>query len=469
MGLDSWLKETSDRQRLFLAGLDTFHEQVVTGMRQLSARVESAHQRADDREPDRIFRARQTLDVQAVLGKLDARNLASLSRRELRAMPGLWREVGLERMEWFLTQNPESWPRLVRQRLRDWSLYEDGSQQVAWARLAGRCPTDSRSLRGNLPLSIEGVLGREGPGLLATHWKDRPLLEVIETLRGAGVKPNTAYAGHVVAEYLLRRVQARWDVSESLAFLLDDSRGRAWLPHVATEGTVSSVPLVARVAVVAAALDCRARGQISAGVRGRLEERLVSRDSVFGDPRLKTLTEAWTQVRQRAKEAFDDFLAALIQQDLEFFFERAMREQDRRRFWLRYLGSIRRTTCWLDSMTYDELFRKVATLPPEQQAAFRRARRLSKGRVSAFCLWFESYVVVEFSDTGNAAFIYRHANLEQKLRGEEAESASDLNDGLSGGFASRRLIHGGQWQTRFQLALLELGIEWDRPAQKRTR
>jgi hypothetical protein len=328
---------------------------------------------------------------------------------------------------------------------------------------------DSRSLRWNLPLPIDSVLGREGPRLLATHWKDRPLREVLETLKAAGVKPSTPYAGHVVAEYLLQRLQGRQDVSESLTFLLDNSHGRALMPHMATGGAVSSVPVEARVAVVAAALECRARGKISAEVRGRLEERFVSRDSVFGDPRLRTLTEAWTQVRQRAPGAFDDFLAALIQQDLEFFFERAMREQDRRMFWLRYLGSIRRTTCWLDPMTYDELLRKVATLPPEQQAAFRRVRRLSKGRVSAFCLWFESYVVVEFSDTGNAAFVYRHADLEQKLRGTEAESASDLNDGLNGGFATRRLIHGVHWQTRFEQALLDLGIEWDRPAQRRAR
>lgn len=465
MGLGLWLTEISERERSFRAGLATLEAQVVSGLRQLSTRVEAAHQLVDNREPERILRARQALDVQVLLGKLDAREFASLSRRERRAMPGLWREVELERMGWFLTRSPESWPRLVRQRLRDWSVSEEGLVQAAWAKLVGMCPLDARSLRWSLPLPIEGALGRQGPGLLATHWKERSLREVLEALRAAGVKPNTAFAGHVVAEYLHRRLQAGGDVSESLTFLLAGSHGQAWLPQ-AGAGAGAAVPLEARVAVVAAALECRASRLIREGVRGRLEECLVSKDSVFGDPRIKTLTEAWTQVRHRAPRAFDDFLSTLIQQDLEFFFERAMREEDRRRFWLRYLGSIRTTTCWLDPATYDELSRMAATLPPEQHAAFRRARRLSKGRVSAFSLSFERYVVVEFSDTGNAAFVYRHQDLEKKLRGEPVESANDLRDGLNGGFATERLTHGGRWQTRFAQTLLGLGIDWDRPPKR---
>ncbi|WP_224371198.1 EH signature domain-containing protein [Hyalangium versicolor] len=461
MGLDSWLTEVSERERSLVAGLDTLHAQVMNGLRQLSTRVEAAHQRVDSKEPERILRARQALDVPVLLGKLDARDFTSLSRREQRAMPGLWREVGLERMEWFLARSPESWPRLVRQRLRDWSVSEEGPLQTAWAKLAGRCPQDSRSLRWKLPLPIDEILGPQGPGLFATHWKERSLLEAIEALRAAGVKPNTAFAGHVVAEYLRRRLQAGRDVSESLTFVLSGSHNQAWLPQLAA-GAASAIPLEARVAVVAAALECRASRLLSEGVRSRLEESLVSKDSVFGDPRIKTLTEAWTQVRQRSPRAFDDFLSALIQQDLEFFFERAMREEDRRRFWLRYLGSIRSTTCWLDPATYGELSRTAATLPPEQHAAFRRARKLSKGRVSAFILSFERYVVVEFSDTGNAAFVYRHQDLEKKLRGEPVESSNDLSDGLYGKFTTRRLTHGVRWQDRFAQALLELGIDWDR-------
>jgi hypothetical protein len=466
MGLASWLEKLPEQRRLFVAGLDTFREQTEKGMRQLSRRLEVAQQQVDEREPERLQRARQAIDVGALLVKLAARDLSGLSRRERRAVPALWREVGLERMRWFLKQSPESWPRLVRQRLREWSLDEDEKIQEAWARLAGQGPREAGSPRWTLPLFVEAVLSRSGPQSLAEHWKDTALLQVVEALKAAGARSSIAYTGHVVAGYLLERIKADRDVSEDLAFLMDDARGRAWLPFVGTETNITPAPLEARVAVVAAALECRARGRVSAGTRGRLEERLVAKDSVFGDPRLTTLTEAWSRVRKRSRDAFDSFLSALIQQDLEFFFEHAMREQDRHDFWLRYLGSIRTTTCWLDPATYDDLQRRSAALPSEQQSAFKRARRFSRGKVSAFVLRFERYAVVEFSDTGNAAFIYRHEDLARKLDGRAPEAASDLSDGLSGQFNIRRLIHVVNWQTRFDEALLELGIERDRTGWK---
>ncbi|NMO19674.1 hypothetical protein HPC49_12590 [Pyxidicoccus fallax] len=464
MGLDSWLASISDRQRLFVAGLETFREQSESGMRQLSRSLDLAQQRVDAWEPERLQRARNAIDVGAMIAKLDARDLSSLSRREKRAVPAFWREVGLERMRWFLSESPESLPRFVRQRLRDWSLSETPEVQEGWARLAGHFWKEERLPRWGLPLPVSTVLGRKGPGLLAEQWKDESLPHVVEALKVAGARSSVSYTGHVVSEYLLQRLRQRRDVTESLAFLMDDARGRAWLPFVGTETSLTPAPLEARVAVVAAVLECRAQRQVGAGVQGRLEERLVSKDSVFGDPRLTTLTEAWAQVRSRTRGAFDDFLAALIQQDLEFFFERAMREQDRRDFWLRYLGSIRTTTCWLDSATYDDLRRRGDALPPEQRAAFRRARRLPKGEVSAFCLSFDRFVVVEFSETGNATFVYRHENFDRMLRGMVVEHAQNLKDVQ---LSTRRLIHGKYWQSRFDQELLALGIEWDRNRQRR--
>ncbi|RKH47786.1 EH signature domain-containing protein [Corallococcus sicarius] len=461
MGLDSWLDEVNERQKAVLAGLGTFQQQVESGVRQLSARVEDAQRLADDREPGRLLRARQTLDVPAVLKKLDARDFSSLSRRERRIVPCLWREVGLERMAWFLVKSPENLPRLVRQRIRDWSLFEEIPAQASWARLAGQCSVDAGLLRWGLPISIESALGREGPRILAKHWLDRPLPNVVEMLRASGIKPSISYAGQVVAEYLRRRLQARQDVSDALKFLVDDPIGRGWMPHNNTDDVVASAPLEARVAVVAAALECWARGQVEAGVRGRLEERLISRDSVFGDPRLTNLMQAWAQVRAQAEAAFGEFLTALIQQDLEFFFERAMHEQDRRRFWLRYLGSIRKTTCWLDSETYDALRRNLANLPAEQQAAFRRAKRLSgSGDVSAFCLSFERYAVVEFSKTGNASFIYQRPGLESALQSQAVGHHEELKL-KSASFFVDRLTHAVGWQLRFEQDLLALGIEKD--------
>lgn len=465
MGLDDWLDGVGARQKVVLAGLGTFQQQVEEGMQQLVLRVETAQQRADDREPDRLVRMRQTLDVPAVLKKLHARDFASLTRRERRAVPGLWREVGPERMAWFLDQSPESLPRLVRQRLRDWSSTEDATSRRAWARLVGQRPLEKSALRWALPISVEEALGADGPRVLAEHWLSHPLVELVEMLKNAGLKPGAPYAGHVIARYLRQSIKARKDLSEGLEFLVDVPLGQAWMPHNNMDDVAISAPLEARVAVVSAALECWAHGQVAPTVRGRLEERLIIRDSVFGDPRLTTLSQGWEAVRKADQAAFDAFLTALIQQDLEFFFERAMHEQDRRKFWLNYLGSIRRTTCWLDAVTYDALQSRFASLPAEQQAAFRRAKRLPRGDVSAFELSFGRHVAVEFSRTGNATYLYeQEGESTQVLRRGAIESARDLK-----GLGSTRLVHAAGWQLRFEQALLDLGIAKDRSVKRNVR
>ncbi|WIG93866.1 EH signature domain-containing protein [Myxococcus sp. SDU36] len=457
MRLDEWLTSVEERQRSALAGLGTFQQQVESGLRQLHSSLDEAQRRADDREPGRALRVLEALDVAAVLKKMHDENYLGLARRERRAVPWLWRKVELGRMEGFLSHFPEGWPRLVRQRLRDWCLADGDAPRIReWAQLAGRCPKDTRLLRWRLPVSIELALEPEGPRRVAVSWADRPLREVVGLLGHAGMRPTIGYSGHVVAEYLLQRCKARRDASDALAYLLESEEGRAWLPNSSASKGGLGAPVEARVAVIAAMLECRSQRRIAKDVQSHLEDRLVAKDSVFGDPRLSTLTEAWSAVRSRSKQAFEAFLSALIQQDLEFFFEKAMNKRDRHDFWLRYLGAIQSTTCWLAPDAYDALLRNVRTLPAEQQAAFRRAKRFAKGEVSAFCLRFDEYSVVEFSDVGHATYVYRHSIFSSKVLGAGVESERDLKHRP---MAEGWWTHAQGWQTRFEQSLLALGIE----------
>ncbi|MCP3061110.1 EH signature domain-containing protein [Myxococcus sp. K38C18041901] len=466
MDLDAWLTKVQERQRTALAGLGTFQQQVERGLQQLQSSLDESQRRMDEREPGRVQRMVASLDVDGLLEKMNGRRYSELSPRERRVVPSFWRKVQPVRMAEFLEQFPDGWSRLVRQRLRDWCLADADSMHLReWTGLTRRCPKDLPSLRWRLPVPIELALEPEGPRSVAAGWGAHPLREVVSLLGQAGLRPSIGYAGHVVAEHLLRQCVAREDVSESLLFLVDSQEGRAWLPGVSGGGSVLGAPVEARVAVVATLLECRARGRVGKDVQARVEERLVARDSVFGDPRLSTLTEAWSAVRKCSKQAFDAFLSALIQQDLEFFFEKAMNERDRHAFWLRYLGVIQSTTCWLAPDTYDALQRSVRTLPLEQQAAFRRARRLAKGDVSAFCLRFSEYSVVEFSDTGNATYVYGHSVFSGRVLGGGVESANDLKVRRE---AKDRLHHHSNWEPRFEQALLELGIERKPPGPKRS-
>ncbi|WP_163991064.1 EH signature domain-containing protein [Pyxidicoccus caerfyrddinensis] len=461
MALESWLGKVSERQRTFTAELETSRVQSERGLKLLSQRLDAAQQRMEEREPSRVERMRESINKVRVKQRVSEKDFTSLSRREQRAVPALWQFIGVEPMRGFLEWSPHSWPRLVRQLLRDWSPDWDAQELARWAQLAGKAPSNPR---WRLPLPIESVLRREGPGLLAARWMDKPLLEVVEMLRAAGLRPVSVYAGHVVAEHLRLGIKAREDCTVSLAFLMDDARGRAWLPFTGTETNVLPAPMDARVEVVAASLECRARGVCSELVRARLTERLVSKDSEFGDPRQSQSASAWARVRARAPEAFQAFLSGLIQQDLAFFFDHGMNEEDRREFWLCYLGSIRSTTCYLAAPIYDSLARRVAALPPDQQAAFRRALRLDREKyeVSAFVLSFGAYDVVEFSKNGHASYVYPRGALQQMLKGQRPETVRDLRDGPSGRFHIQRLLHVTGWQVRVTQQLLAIGIEWDK-------
>lgn len=141
--------------------------------------------------------------------------------------------------------------------------------------------------------------------------------------------------------------------------------------------------------------------------------------------------------RDCSPAAYQAFLEELIREDLDFFFDRAMKESARKEFWLRYLKSIRRTVCVLDPPAYQNLQRGKAALPVELQAALARALKFHGGVVSAFCLWFDGFVVVEFSHTGNAAYIYTRDDFEKSHHPQE-EGLGSLTPAAQPGVAGSR-------------------------------
>ena len=79
--------------------------------------------------------------------------------------------------------------------------------------------------------------------------------------------------------------------------------------------------------------------------------------------------------------------------------------------------------------------------------------------VSAFCLYFDDYVVVEFSDTGNAAYVYGRREFDDRfnarLMSNRLRAHSDLKD-LSR--ATKRMIHSLRWEDEARFLLAGLGI-----------
>jgi len=70
---------------------------------------------------------------------------------------------------------------------------------------------------------------------------------------------------------------------------------------------------------------------------------------------------------------------------------------------------------------HEELRVQLAGSSGEVRAALSRLRRFAgAASVSAFCFYFDHVVVVEFSHTGNAAYIYRRADFDAQIEPEFA-------------------------------------------------
>lgn len=79
--------------------------------------------------------------------------------------------------------------------------------------------------------------------------------------------------------------------------------------------------------------------------------------------------------------------------------------------------------------------------------------------VSAFCLVFDNYVVVEFSKTGNASYLYERAVFDRAIL-PPSRTRPTLTQ-LKSKDVGRQLVHRPGWEDDFEEALANRGI---RPA-----
>ena len=161
------------------------------------------------------------------------------------------------------------------------------------------------------------------------------------------------------------------------------------------------------------------------------------------------------------------FLSELISDDLEIFFAYAMTDDRRRRFWLTYLKSIQRTVCILDRTAYARITKHLAGADKKMAAALSRARRFTSkgglGYAQAFCLYFAAIVVVEFSETGNAMYIYDRAVFEKTFQTDIYNNKCSGHAKLKApALARERIIHANTgWEADATAALSRMGIATD--------
>jgi hypothetical protein len=183
-------------------------------------------------------------------------------------------------------------------------------------------------------------------------------------------------------------------------------------------------------------------------------------DSEFGDPRLLPMSEGWRTVERFDEKAFGAFLVTLNKQDLAFFFEHAMKEPRRRDFWLRYVHRMRHTTCILASSTFADLRTRLEGGNEAATAVLRRARKFASGsnQTSAFCMYFERIVVVEFSEVGHAAYVFERDLFERSVAPAIAANRIRTPSDIKSHPNRARINHAQRWEGRAHEVLQSEGV-----------
>lgn len=188
-------------------------------------------------------------------------------------------------------------------------------------------------------------------------------------------------------------------------------------------------------------------------------KRFVLQDDRLRDPRLPTNGKNWLGVPEEARQRFIQWLS---RDDIELFFEHVLpRGSDphgRKDFWLRYVKRVLKSRPLLNWRDQTRLVARMAQLRG-QVGNYGRITGLAD--TSAFLLDFGRVVVVEFSQVGNACYIYEKAVAEELLPAFWSTEPFDVSGrrGLKQrSLAAHRVSHAGYWRDELANILARYGV-----------
>ena len=176
----------------------------------------------------------------------------------------------------------------------------------------------------------------------------------------------------------------------------------------------------------------------------------------LGDPRLRESSLNWRSI---APEAAQRYLSWLARDSINFFFNTILpnnsENQRRKNFWLRYHDRIKDFQV---AVSETDLWKVRAN---QQNTDLLYYSQVAHPTTSAFIMKFEGYggnfVIIEFSETNNAAYIYKQADFNAKrltLRTPRFESIHHLKFDKA-----HRIFHAADWEPKAAYRLAsEFGI-----------
>ncbi len=437
--------------------LEVIFRSVAERVRQSAAGVDEAVARAD-------LKTRPVVGIDELVHRLEREGPGRLTTREQKSLVSTPHALRPDHLDAILRASPPLAHHAGRVCLAHWHNYVREPWGETYQRIVPRrAEPNMRLLESTLPLTR--LLAREAPAgdeqvatILPRDRVTEAYAQLKERLR---VRDTWSFSSSVLRSWLAARARESGFLDAFVHDILDHERLRALLlpaPRSAAPGPTVRSSLIAQVGVLVTALEAGLaqppRLQHRATL-GRLLHHVL--ESTFEDPRSALRSEGWSQVERQSPQSFRELLSSLCAQDLEFFFDHAMREPDRRKFWLGYLSEIERTGCVLDRAARRSMSAKLHAAPELQSALDRAYSFANASTAHAFFLVFRSFVVVEFSVDGHAAYVYPRDFFAQKMEPKIRTNRIESSRGLQWReHAVHRITHGGRWQ--------ESAAEWLRSA-----
>ncbi len=236
-----------------------------------------------------------------------------------------------------------------------------------------------------------------------------------------------------LAANTFRGLDSKFSEEESLQFL-------RWV----TEKLLTEQTLLDPKSKLVGSLILSQSAQKSPHFRKALLVYILSEPRI-GDPRIVKNTANWRFIEEKARARVISWLA---DESIRFFFDIVLpkhhENQRRKDFWLKYVDKVMDFQIALSFADLQKINSK-ANLPQ-----YLTYSKTDNDLISAFLMRFNGYyqksiTVVEFSKTGNAAYIYEDAAYKINFNKKDYRIYSELK---AKEMVGARIIHNGDWEAK---------------------
>jgi len=285
--------------------------------------------------------------------------------------------------------------------------------------------------------SLGYVLNKEGPTRFATEVLSRAITwdKVSEEW---GLEPDTEFGNQVLTQCVALSLGGRDNEAFHNATIRFVLPSKHWRPNTFKTSVQQMI------------LACsRFSSQRSDSVKD-----FILNDARLLDPRLPANGPNWLGISDSAKDIVIQWLSA---EDIELFFDHVLTKRNdphgRKPFWLRYKGKVKRSRPLL------------ATLDESRWQANQATRgKRNFGRMDYFCstsaflLDFGRVIVVEFSQVGNAVYVYEHRDIPDLDDAFWSQARFALSMLKQKDRCIEKMSHTPLWQSKMRTLLAQFGI-----------